>query len=122
MGCQGLRTGTVHTGGGTRRFGSHVTEGDNPDGVVLQQPVGLQCEGRCGTPILHWWITGRRGVGVARPSQRMGERVHALSRDERGELRDQLEGGRCVARVRGVDSVGWCVDGGAGSGIGSSNE
>ena len=84
-GWQVIRNITVHPVGGKRRFGSHVTEGDNPDGVVLQQPVGLQCEGRCGTPILHWWITGRRGVGVARPSQRMGERVHALSRDERGE-------------------------------------
>ena len=30
-GCQGLRTGTGHLGGGARQVGSMVTDGENPD-------------------------------------------------------------------------------------------
>ena len=80
LGWQGMRTGTGHPGGGTQRVGYLVTDGENTDGDVPQQPVGIQREARCGTPILCRWITGRRGVGDTRPDQREGERGHALPR------------------------------------------
>ena len=62
-GWQGLRTDTGHPVGGTRRVGSHVTGRDIPDGDVLQKPLGLQRDVRCGAPILRQWRTGGRGVG-----------------------------------------------------------
>ena len=103
---QGLRTDIGHPGGGTRRFGYHATEGDNPDGSVIQQPAGLRHEGRCDATIPRQCITGRCGVGVARPAQRVGDRFHALSRAGYGELRDQVEGVRGEANVRDSGSVG----------------
>ena len=67
---KGLRTGTCHLGGGTRRFGSH---GDKPDGGMLQQSEGIRHEGQCSATIPRRWSTRQHGVGVARPDQRVGE-------------------------------------------------
>ena len=64
-----------------------------------QQPTGLRREARCGAPILRRGSTGWRGGGVARPAQREGERVNALPREERGELRDRADGVRWVVSV-----------------------
>ena len=55
-------------------------------------------------PISCRCITGRSGVGVARPAQQVGEGVHKLTQDERGELQDHVEGVRGGSRVRGGNS------------------
>ena len=66
---------------------SHVTNGDNPDGGVPQQPVGLQHDVRYGAPIFHRWSTGRKGAGIARTAQQVGKQVHTLPRAEHGAAR-----------------------------------
>ena len=71
-GWQVMRNITVHPVGGKRRFGSHVTEGYNQDGGVLQQPARLRHEGRCGAPIPRRWSTGRCEVGFSIPAQWWG--------------------------------------------------
>ena len=121
MGWQGLRTGTGHPGGGTQRFGSHVTERDNPDRGVLQQPAGIQRDMRCGAPIMCRWSTGRCGVGGVRLTQRVEERVHALPLAKSGDLRDRVEGVRCGVSVRVGDNIGGGVDIGVGYGVGIDN-
>ena len=62
------------------------------------------------------------GGGVARPSQQVGELVPALPLDERCDLRDRVEGVSGGSRVRGGDSAGYGVDGGAGSGVRSDDQ
>ena len=75
-----MRTGTGHIGGGMWRVGSRVSDGDNPARRVLAKPEGLQCDTGYGAPNPFRGSTGRRGVGVARKSQKVGERVHTLPR------------------------------------------
>ena len=118
---QGMWTDTVHPGGGTRRVGYHVTDRDNLDRGVLQQPAGLQHDMRCGAPISRRWSAGRRGAGVARQAQLVEERVHVISQAERGGLRDHVEGNRCGGRVRGGNIRMWCLWCYF-SGVGNSNE
>ena len=81
-GWQGLRTCTGHPGGEARRVIYHVTDKDNPDGGVLQQPTGIRRDEIYRATILHRWSTGRQGVGIARPDQRWGSestRFHGLN-------------------------------------------
>ena len=121
-GWQGLRTCTGHPGGGTLRIVSHVTDRDNPDGCVLQQPADLRRDVRCGAPIPRRWSTRQRVVGVVRPAQRVGDQVHALPRAERGDLQDRVEGVICGVSAWGGNSIGCGVDGGGGAGFGIANE
>ena len=79
-------------------------EGDNPDGYMIQQLAGLRFEGRCGVTTPCCRITGKHGVGVARPAHRVGGIIHALTQAKRGELQYVLEGVRGGARVRGSNS------------------
>ena len=60
-------------GGGTRQFGSHVTEVDDPDGGMLQQPAGIRHEGRCSATISLRWSTVLRGIAVTRLDQPVGD-------------------------------------------------
>ena len=83
---KGIWTGTDYMGGGTRRVGSHGTNGYNPEKDVLQQLEGIRLYVRCGAPILRQWITGQRGVRIERPAQRVVERVHMLPRSKNGDL------------------------------------
>ena len=89
-----------------RRIGSHTTEEGNPSIGMLQQTAWMRRGVRCGAPIMCRWITGRHGVGVARPPQRVGEQVHALPRSECGELQEQVEGVRGGVSVRVGNSIG----------------
>ena len=77
---------------------------------------------RCVAPITNWLSKWGRGVGVARPAQRVGEQVHALPWDEYGDLQDLVEGVICGVSERSGDSIGCGVDGGGGSRVGSDNE
>ena len=68
---------------------------------MLQQPTGIQSEKLCGAPTPRRWSTGRRGVGVARPSQQVGKQYHVLPWAKLGELWGRVEGVRGGSRVRG---------------------
>ena len=120
--CQGLRTGTGHTGVRIRWVVSRDTYGYNTDKGVLPKPAGLQRGIRCSAPSPLRGSTGRNGVGVARPAQQVVERVHALPRAKHGELQDCVEGVIFGGSARGVNSIGCGVDGGVASGVGSANE
>ena len=72
-------------------------------------------------PIPRWWTTGRHGVGIARPAQRVGEQLHTLPQAEHGDLQYSMEGVICGGSARGGDIIGCGVDGGGGSGVGSAN-
>ena len=61
-------------------------------------------------------------VGVARPAQWVGDKVHVLPQAEHGELQDHLEAVRCGGSARGGDIIGCGVDGGGGSIVGIDNE
>ena len=85
---KGLQNGTGHTGGGTRRVWSQVTDGYNTDGFVLTQPDGLKGYSSASRPSSSGRAQGVMGFGVARPTQRLGYQVHLLPRYELGELQD----------------------------------
>ena len=52
----------------------------------------------------------------------MGEQVHALPWDERGDMRNRVEGVRDGTSMRGVYSVVWVDDGGSGYGVSIANK
>ena len=76
---------------------------------------------RCNSPTLSLWRSGRHGVGVTRPLQKVGERVHALPQAEIGEMIYCVEVVICGGSERGGNSIVCGVDGGGGSGVGSAN-
>ena len=76
---------------------------------------------RCEAPIPHRWITGQRGVGVARMAQWVGGQVHALPWSEHGELQDRVEVVRYGGSVSCGDIILYCVDDCGGSGVVSAN-
>ena len=98
-GWKGLINVTDHLGSGTQGVGFLVTEGDNPDGNVPQQPAGLRREARWGAPIPRRRSTGRHGNRVARPDQQEGDIVNVLPQDECGELQERVDGFICVVGV-----------------------
>ena len=64
MGCRGLRTSTVQLCSGTKRVGSLVTEGDNPDRDVNQQPAGYDVRRAATCPSCAEGAQDGLGVGV----------------------------------------------------------
>ena len=83
-----------------QRVGSMVSERDNPDGDVPQQPEGVRREAGCGAPIPLQGITGRRGGGVAIPDQWEGKRFNALPQDKHGNMKKHTGGVRRVVTRR----------------------
>ena len=75
----------------------------------------------CGAQINLLWNTGRRGVGVARLSQQVGDRVHSFPRAKLGELQDLIKGVRYGVSVRVGDIICGGVDSGVGYRVGISN-